>query len=166
MDREAAFLDYAEHLRKFTKGRRAVHLHLSKIRPYNRRAHHMRVATSTFDELVRDFDSVQYRMFNDDLVVISNGASVADIDHGVLNLRYLFKDDPLLKSDEEGDSCFCTWLNLEEDYEELLDLARRMVSALEQHKAKNRQKLNSENSSRNSEQPQLHLRASGTAASP
>ena len=84
MDREAALLDFAESLRKFTKGRRAVHLHLSKLRPYNRRARHMRVAVSAFDELIRDFDGVLYRLFNNDLVVIFNGASVADIDHVVI----------------------------------------------------------------------------------
>ncbi len=80
----------------------------------------MRVAISTFDELIRDFDGVLYRLFNNDLVVILNGASVADIDHSVLNLRYLFKDDPLLKSDEEGNARFCTWFDLEEVYAELL----------------------------------------------
>lgn len=155
MDREAALLDFAESLRKFTKGRRAVHLHLSKLRPYNRRARHMRVAISTFDELIRDFDGVLYRLFNNDLVVILNGASVADIDHGVLNLRYLFKDDPLLKSDEEGNARFCTWFDLEEDYDELLELARHMVTALEQHNAKNEQEPRKKEPSRNLDKPQL-----------
>ena len=132
MDREAALLDYVERLRKFAPGRRAVHLRLSKLRPYNRRAHHMRIATTTFDELVRDFDGALFRLFNNDLIVICNGASVADIDHGVLHLRYLFSDDPLLKRDEEGTARFCTWFDLEDDYDELLDLARRMASAREQ----------------------------------
>jgi len=155
MDREAALLDFAECLRKFTSGRRAVHLHLSKLRPFNRRPRHMRVAISTFDELIRDFDGVLYRLFNDDLVVILNGASVADIDHGVLNLRYLFKDDPLLKSDEEGNARFCTWFNLEEDYDELLDSARQMVTALEQHNAKNKQDPKKKEPSRSLDKPQL-----------
>ena len=137
MDREAALLDYAERLRKFTAGRRAVHLHLSKLRRYNLRTRHMRAAMSTFDELVRDFDGVLYRFVNDDLVVILNGAGVADIDHCVLNLRYLFKDDPFLKSDEEGNACFCTWFDLEEDYDELLDLARHVAAAPERQNAKN-----------------------------
>jgi hypothetical protein len=146
MDREAALLDYAERLRKFTQGRRAVHLRLSKLRPYNRRAHHMRIATTTFDELVRDFDGALFRLFNNDLIVICNGASVADIDHGVLHLRYLFSDDPLLKSDEEGTARFCTWFDLEEDYDELLDLARRMVSAREQHERRKQEQNEKERS--------------------
>ncbi|MCH8155814.1 MAG: hypothetical protein IH786_11280, partial [Proteobacteria bacterium] len=126
---EAALLDFVERLRKFTKGRRAVHLRLSRLRPYNRRAHHLRIATTTFDELIRDFDGALFRLCNNDLVVICNGADVADMDHPVLHLRYLFAEDPFIKNDEAGDVEFCTWFDLEDDYADLCDLARRMVSA-------------------------------------
>ncbi len=129
MDRETALLDFVERLRKFTKGRRAVHVRLSKLRPYNRRAHHMRIAASTFDPLVRAFDAAVFRLFNNDLVVICNGADVADIDHVVLHLRYLFAEDPLIKNEESGNIEFCTWFDLEDDYADLRDLAQRMVSA-------------------------------------
>ena len=54
MVQEAALLDFVERLRKFTMGRRAVHLRLSRLRPYNRRAHHLRIAATPFDRLVRD----------------------------------------------------------------------------------------------------------------
>ncbi len=129
MNREAALLDFVERLRKFTKGRRAVHIRLSKLRPYNRRKHHMRIAASTFDPLVRDYDGALFRLFNNDLVLICNGADVADMDHAVLHLRYLFADDPFIKNDEAGNTQFCTWFDLEEDYADLYDLAQRMVSA-------------------------------------
>ncbi len=129
MDREAALLDFVERLRKFTKGRRAVHIRLSKLRPYNRRAHHMRIAASAFDPLVRDYDAAVFRLFNNDLVVICNGADVADMDHPVLHLRYLFAEDPFIKNDEAGDVEFCTWFDLEENYTDFHDLAQRMVSA-------------------------------------
>jgi len=133
MDREAALLDFVERLRKFTEGRRAVHVRLSKLRPYNRRSHHLRIAASAFDPLVRAYDAAVFRLFNNDLVVICNGADVADIDHVVLHLRYLFAEDPLIKNEEAGDIEFCTWFDLEDDYAELCDLAQRMVSARAQH---------------------------------
>ncbi len=126
-------LDFVERLRKFTQGRRAVHVRLSRLRPYNRRAHHLRIAGSSFDPLVRDFDGALFRLFNKDLVIICNGASVADIDHIILHLQYLFADDPLIKNDEDGDSRFCAWFDLEDDYNDLLDLARRMVGARDHH---------------------------------
>lgn len=129
MNREAALLDFVQRLRKFTKGRRAVHIRLSKLRPYNRRKHHMRIAASTFDPLVRDYDGALFRLFNNDLVLICNGADVADMDHAVLHLRYLFADDPFIKNDEAGNIEFCTWFDLEDDYADLCDLAQRMVSA-------------------------------------
>ena len=129
INQEAALLDFVERLRKFTKGRRAVHIRLSKLRPYNRRAHHMRIAASAFDPLVRDYDAAVFRLFNNDLVIICNGADVADMDHPVLHLRYLFAEDPLIKNDEAGDVEFCTWFDLENDYSDLCDLAQRMVSA-------------------------------------
>ncbi len=129
MDREAALLDFVERLRKFTKGRRAVHIRLSKLRPYNRRKHHMRIAASTFDQLVLDYDGALFRLFNNDLVLICNGADVADMDHAVLHLRYLFADDPFIKNDEAGNTQFCIWFDLEDDYADLYDLAQRMVSA-------------------------------------
>ncbi len=129
MNREAALLDFVERLRKFTKGRRAVHIRLSKLRPYNRRKHHMRIAASTFDPLVRDYDGALFRLFNNDLVLICNGVDVADMDHAVLHLRYLFAEDPFIKNGEAGNIEFCTWFDLEDDYAGLLDLAQRMVSA-------------------------------------
>ena len=139
LSQESALLDFVERLRKFTEGRRAVHVRLSKLRPYNRRAHHLRVAGSAFDPLVRDYDGAFFRLFNNDLVIICNGASVADMDHTVLHLQYLFADDPLIKNDEDGDIQFCAWFDLEDDYGDLLDLAQRMVSARAQHEQHERE---------------------------
>ncbi len=138
-NQEAALLDFVERLRKFTSGRRAVHLRLSRLRAYNRRNHHLRIAATTFDGLVREFDGALFRLFNNDLVIICNGASVADIDQAVLHLRYLFSEDPFLKNDEDGNTRFCTWFDLEEDYHELLEFAQRMVSARAQHDQKDKQ---------------------------
>jgi len=133
LNREAALLDYVERLRKFTAGRKAVHIRLSGLRPYNRREHHLRIAANTFDRLIREFETAFFRLFNDDLVVICSGATVADIDKSVLNLRYLFSEDPLLKYDEEGREPFCHWFDLEEDYQALLALARTMVTERAEH---------------------------------
>jgi len=144
MDREAALLDFVERLRKFKAGRRAVHIRMSKLQPYNRRSHHMRIAGRAFDPLVRDFDAAVFRLFNHDIVVICNGADVADMDSSVLRLRYLFAEDPFVKNDEEGGIEFCAWFDLEDDYPELCDLAKRMVSARAQHEQQRKERSNSD----------------------
>ncbi len=166
---EAALLDFVERLRRFTKGRRAVHLRLSRLRPYNRRAHHLRIAATSFDRLVRDYDGALFRLFNDDLVVICNGADVADIDHSVLHLRYLFSEDPFLKNDEDGDTRFCAWFDLDDDYLDLLNLAQRMVSAQTRHAQRNNERSDKDPASNTEEEkaeetPQSPLDPSNLAA--
>lgn len=135
MNQEAALLDFVRRLRKFKAGRRAVHVRLSELRLYNRRSQHLRVAISTFDRLVTDFEGIVFKMFNDDLVLICNGASVAEIDHAILHLRFLFRDDPMLKSEERGYLPFCEWFELAQNYEGMLRLAQTMVDDRAHHDA-------------------------------
>ena len=135
MNQEAALLDYVARLQKHKSGRRAVHIRLSNLRPYNRREHHVRIATSSFDRLVDDFEGGIFQLFNDDLVVICNGATIADMDKVILHLRYLFSDDPLLKDDEEGRKPFCDWFDLKNDYPKLYKRAEWLVKERERHDA-------------------------------
>ncbi len=135
VDQEVALLDFVRRLRKFKDGRRAVHLRLSELRPYNRRDRHLRIVISTFDRLVVKYETAVFRMFNDDLVIICNGASIADIDHAVLHLRFLFRDDPMLKLEERGYLPFCDWFDLAHNYEGLLRLALSMVDERARHDA-------------------------------
>src|SRR3546814_7578977 len=95
---EKLLLDYVRRLDRFREGRRAVYLHLSRLRPYNRRDHPMRIAGTTFDTLIKKFDGGLYRLQNNDLVFIAKGAEIADIDEAVLRLRFLFSEDPLLNN--------------------------------------------------------------------
>ena len=135
MNQEAALLDFVRRLRKFRSGRRAIHVRLSQLRPYNRRSQHLRIAATTFDRLAANFEAAVFKMFNDDLVVICNGASVADIDHCVLHLRFLFSDDPMLKTDERGYLPFCEWYDLSANYEAMLRMGQEMVEARARHDA-------------------------------
>lgn len=117
---EKLLLDHVRRLDRFREGRRAVYLHLSRLRPYNRRDHHMRIAGTTFDTLIKKFDGGLYRLQNNDLVFIAKGAEIADIDEAVLRLRFLFSEDPLLNNPQsESESKFCTWYEVETQYDEL-----------------------------------------------
>ena len=93
---EALLLDYAERLAKYLPGRRAVHVHLSKLLAVNRREHHLRMAASAFDPLVRRAQGQNFRLSNGDIVVVVKDVPVAEIDDVVLRLRYMFGDDPLV----------------------------------------------------------------------
>jgi len=125
---EKLLLDYVQRLDRFRDGRRAVHLHLSRLRPYNRRDHHMRIAGTTFDSLIKKFDGGLFRLHNGDLVFIAKGAAIADIDEAVLRLRFLFSEDPLLNN-PANDGGFCTWYELEREYGALRRAAEMAAEA-------------------------------------
>ncbi len=123
---EELLLDYAERLRKHLPGRRAVHLQLSKLQAVNLRSHNLRIATEFFTGLVGRYEGQLFVLKNRDIVIVLKGAKVAQIDEVVLRLRYLFSDDPLVQDDEEGAAAFCGWYDLEKDYLEFLQLAKRL----------------------------------------
>lgn len=132
---EAILLDYAERLNKFRAGRHAIHVHLSRLRPYNRRRHHLRIAASAFEIPLQGYEGALFRLFNEDLVMIFKGATVAQIDDYVLRLRYLFSEDPLLAGEEDEGEEFCSWYDIEKDYPAFLSLAKRLVEQRAQEEA-------------------------------
>ena len=132
---EKLLLDYVERLHKFRDGRRAVHLHIHRLRPSNRRPHHLRIAKQAFDQIIQAHEGALFTMFNQDIVVVLKDASVARIDEVVLRLRFLFSNDPLLsrEEDEARDDKFCTWYDLETGYDGLVGLADRMIRLHQEH---------------------------------
>jgi hypothetical protein len=134
-DQHALLLDYVERLNQHRDGRRMIHLHLSALRPQNRRDHHIRIAMNAFEGLARRCEGQMFRLRNDDLFIGLRGASVAEIDDVVLRLRFLFSEDPLLGLEEGAPNSdgqvFCTWYDLANDYIQLLNDARHIAPTRE-----------------------------------
>ena len=104
----------------------AVHVHLSRLQPHNRRDHHIRVAVNTFEHLVKQFEGQLFVLSNSDMVFVCRGAAVEDVDDAVMRLRYLFSEDPLTRfSEDRGDTSFCSWYIMEHDHARFLSMARR-----------------------------------------
>lgn len=124
-----AFLlvDYVQRLERHRDGRRAVHIHLSMLKPQNRREQHVRVAANTFEELVKQFEGQIFVLGNADIVFICKDAKLADIDEAVMKLRYLFSEDPLTQTTpgDENDR-FCSWYNIESQYPDFMSLAEKL----------------------------------------
>ena len=127
--------DYAARLERFCAGRRAIHLHLSRLRAYNRRRHHLRVAATSLEPLTSGHEGALFRLVNDDLIVVCKGANVAEIDDFVLRLRFLFSEDPLLRQDSEAGDAFCSWYDLEQDYAQFRALVEALCKAQQRQEA-------------------------------
>ena len=111
-------------------GRLAVHLSLSKLRPANRQGHHLRIAHNTFDDQVRNLDGQLFLLSNGDVVfVVKADGDMDAVDEGVLKVRTLFGDDPLMQLDEDPAAGeFCTWYDLEQDFEGFAKLGDELVA--------------------------------------
>jgi hypothetical protein len=126
---EEILVDYARRLQHHLPGRRAVHLHLSRLAAAHRREHHVRVALGAWDAVVARFDGQLFHLANNDLVVVTKGATVAEMDQVVLKLRFLFSEDPLAEgSGESADRVFCTWYELTREYPRFVAMAQDMLA--------------------------------------
>lgn len=126
---EYLLLDYAQRLERHRDSRRAVHVHLSRLKPQNRREHHVRIAVNTLDDFVTTHEGAVFQLGNQDLVFVVKGANLQQLDDAVMRLRYLFSEDPLAQADpdsEEGHGRFATLYNIEGQYAKFLELSERV----------------------------------------
>nr|WP_298686855.1 hypothetical protein [uncultured Dongia sp.] len=125
---EELLVDYAERLERHRTGRRAVQIHLSQLRPYNQRPHHVRVAKQILEPLVQRFDAGVYQLWNNDVVALTKGASEDDIDIYVRHIKQMFKEDPLFSappSPSRRPPPFASWYDIEVEWEGFIELARK-----------------------------------------
>jgi len=135
---EIMLLDYVKRLGKLRKGRIGVHIHFSHLAAMFRREPYIRIASEIFTTCVSAFEGQLHRLDNHDLIFIAKDASIDALDNAVNRLRVLFSEDPLAQfhSDTNGPSLFCTWYNLETDYDALLGTAEKILADAEAARAK------------------------------
>jgi EAL domain-containing protein (putative c-di-GMP-specific phosphodiesterase class I) len=130
---EYALLTYLERLARIRQGRRAVQIHLSRLKSYNRTDYQIRIAINTFETSVRSIDGQLFRLSNQDLFYIYKNASPEEIDDAVMKLRYLFDDDPLTQGIENmtRDDGLCTWWDVNAQYDIILAEAKRLYEIVQ-----------------------------------
>lgn len=132
MAHERRLADDLKRMTGQTKGRMAIHLHLSRIEPHNRPEHTLRSAEHTFNALVGRQEAQLYWFRNNDFLLIFNGKQIDVVRSALVKLRFLFAADPLLAGHASlgasGESdALVTWYRLESDHERLLAKARGLV---------------------------------------
>jgi hypothetical protein len=118
-------LGFITRLDRHRAGRMACELHLGLLRPYHQQPHHLRIVRKTMEPLTRRFDAGIYEVHNKSVVVVTKGAVLADIEQYVAQVRALFSEDPLFIGEDQ--SQFCSWYDLERDYDALLRRARQLT---------------------------------------
>jgi len=124
---ENLLLDYVRRLEKHKAARRAVHVRLSGLRPFNRREHHVRAAAANLEPLVKDLRGQLFTLKNADLFFIYRAEAHADTEAAVQKIRYLFSDDPMLADEANEARRFCVWYAVDREYEKILRFARSLT---------------------------------------
>jgi len=123
---EQLLLEYLRRLENRREGRKAVRINLSSLMPANRREHHIRAATNSFESIVSDLMGQLFQLQNLDIFVVYKSEAHARVEDTVQKVKFLFSDDPLFDKDNKSGKEFLTWFDVESQYDELLSMAQGM----------------------------------------
>ncbi|HIM77896.1 MAG TPA: hypothetical protein EYM58_07980, partial [Rhodospirillales bacterium] len=126
---ESLLLDYMHRLEKHKDGRKVAHLHLSLLRPINRRDQHIRTAAGNFESLLTSMDAQVFTVKNSDIFVIYKDTAHPQVETAVQQIRYLFDDDPLVSEEQSSDQKFTTWYDAEQDFDAVLQSVQILAQA-------------------------------------
>ncbi|SCA56389.1 conserved hypothetical protein [Candidatus Terasakiella magnetica] len=126
-NQESLFLDYIRRLEHHRQGREMVHFNLSKLRPFNRREHHIRVAADAFEAMVKELLGQIFVFENADIIFVFKTEAMGQVEQAIDKVKFLFGDDPLMAEEEIDGKGFSTWYDVESDYEAIVNMARKMV---------------------------------------
>ena len=124
---ENLLLDYVRRLEKHKAGRRAVHIRLSGLRPFNRREQHIRAAADNLEPLVKALRGQLFPLKNADLFFIYKAEAQSDVEVAIQKIRYLFSDDPLLADEDDDTRRFCIWYAVDREFDKILHFAQGMA---------------------------------------
>ena len=111
---EILLLERLRAMRASRAGAYVVHLHLSELRPGNRKPHFIRIAARSFEMLITNFDVVMFQLANTDFVLLCREVPVDEVDAAISKARALFSEDPLTAGDVMEDQ-FSTWYDISQD---------------------------------------------------
>ncbi len=112
-------VDYVRQLRLHAQGRRAIHVHLSRLEKHFREEHYRRFVAVTLRSLITNFGATMFALPNNDVVLIVKDARVESIDPLLNHIRRKFRDSALIQKLDpvQGESdLFVSWFEIEEDY--------------------------------------------------
>src|SRR5690349_8898746 len=125
-NQEALLLDQAQRLARHRAGRRAIHIHLSRLQPEHRRDQHLRIARNTFETLFSGYEGQLFTLRNADMMFVTKLAGRDEIDAIMAKFRVLFGDDPAVQS-EDAARPFHTIYDLESEYAEFLKAVEALI---------------------------------------
>jgi len=123
---EQLLLEYMRRLESRRAGRKAVRINLSGLMPANRREHHIRAATNSFEAMVSELIGQLFQLKNLDLFFVYKAEAHHRIEDTVQKVKLLFSDDPLFDEKDRSESEIGNWFDVDSEYDKLLEMVREM----------------------------------------
>jgi EAL domain-containing protein (putative c-di-GMP-specific phosphodiesterase class I) len=125
---EELLMDYVRRLAARAHGRRAVLLRLSKLRAYNRRAHHLHAASSGLRCMVEAAEGQLFVLNSADTIFVYKADVHQRVETEIQKIVFLFSDDPALMDESSAAGFVCRFdVENEEEYERFQSLVRDLV---------------------------------------
>lgn len=138
---EKLLVDYIHRLEKHKTGRGLVHVHLSQLRPFNRREQHIRVAAGHFESMVQELTGQLFTLKNADLFFVFKEEVRKGVEDTLQRIRFLFSDDPLVDEEGEGGRTFATWYDADAQFEDIVQLVQNLADAEEKRQTEVRSRM-------------------------
>ncbi len=124
---ERLLVDYVQRLEKHREGRSVVQVHLSALRPFNRRDHHLRAAANNFEPIIKAMSGQLFLLKNGDVFFFFKNEVRGETETTVQQIKYMFSDDPLIADEAETRTTFATWFDAVTEFEEIQRVVKTMA---------------------------------------
>lgn len=120
---DALLAEYLRRLESRKEGRLAVHVMLSRLRPFNRREHHLNAARAGLAQLADERRGQLFVLANADLFFFFSKDVEGLVRTEIMRVRFLFTEDPIVAKASDTDG-FITWYAVDRQYDALVRAAR------------------------------------------
>lgn len=132
ISQEKMLFDQVLRLSRLRTGRMGVCLHFSKLSSAYNRDRFKSIAQEAFSSYISGFEGMLFPLKNGDLFFLTKDVTLSNLEAAVDRIKLLFTQDPVIeKHTIEGKSPFCTYYNLEEEFDDLLDWVKDLVNIVD-----------------------------------
>lgn len=124
---EQALLNHIRRLERSRGDTFAVQIHLSKLITFLRLPECLDVVRTMMAREAKKADASLFALFNTDLFVVYNRDSLTKMDEALARVCTILGDDPFFADQAEAQQEFCTYFNLDTQFEELVEQVQDLV---------------------------------------
>lgn len=122
---EQSLLEYVQRVAGHTDRGWALHIHLSKLGPRSRNEN-LVFALDMFRALVNQFSGRVFMLRNADVICVLRDSRIAEIKAALRRIQMLFHDDPLFHLEQDAETKFATFYNLNEAFPQFAALVETL----------------------------------------